>query len=249
MKLLLITSLFFCSAYEISANQIFERLNAQLNNAVQEIRNDITDNNYDQPQGPGLRALKKTDFASLQKYGCWCYFEEERGKGTPVDDFDAQCKELQDGYECIRLDSDESGDECDIWTTPYNSASGNGGLSSSTLERLNIECDASNIGNACAARICRVEGWFVQNVLKIAFSRGIQVDDQFSHDRGGFDAQNVCTIIPGMFSDKECCGEYPKRRPFKNQGGARQCCNGATYNALINKCCSDGSIKNIIFDC
>ena len=39
----------------------------------------------------------------LDEYGCWCYFYDNvgRGKGTPVDEIDGFCKQLQQGYSRI----------------------------------------------------------------------------------------------------------------------------------------------------
>lgn len=193
----------------------------------------------------GARALKKTDLAVLQGYGCWCYFEEERGKGQPVDNYDSQCKVLQDGYECLRLDAEKEQIACDIWTTDYIAAVGFGGLSSMSLERLKEECDTSNGIDTCQSRLCRVEGWFVQNILLLMFQKFEIPNPSFQHQSGQFDPTSECVVRPGIQSEKECCGEYPIRWPFKTQGGDRKCCQGRTFNAAINQCCLDGSTRPV----
>lgn len=192
----------------------------------------------------GARALKKTDLAVLQGYGCWCYFEEERGKGQPVDDYDSQCKVLQDGYECLRLDAEKEQLDCDIWTVEYNSAVGFGGISSMNIEALKLECDNSNGGpNTCESRLCRVEGWFVQNIILLMFQKFQVPNPTFQHQSMNFDPSIECQVKPGVQSEKECCGQYPIRWPFKTQGGDRDCCQGRTFNAALNQCCADGSTR------
>lgn len=193
----------------------------------------------------GARALKKTDLAVLQGYGCWCYFEEERGKGQPVDDYDSQCKVLQDGYECLRLDAEKENKPCDIWTTDYISAVGFGGISSMNLETLSAECDSSNGVDTCQSRLCRVEGWFVQNIILLMFQKFTIPNPSLQHQNMLFDVSTECQIKPGVQSEKECCGQYPIRWPFKTQGGDRKCCQGRTYNAALNQCCADGSTKPV----
>merc|ERR1712035_308095 len=59
----------------------------------------------------------------INKYGCWCYFDSDHGKGKsqPVDDVDAICKMLHEGYECAILDAEEAGEECVPWEVDYDS--------------------------------------------------------------------------------------------------------------------------------
>jgi len=200
------------------------------------------------PGGPQTRFIAKQDMALLQGYGCWCFFEEERGRGQPVDEWDRQCKVLQDGYECIRLDAEEQNLECDVWQTTYNSAVGSGGLSTMSMEQLRSECDASNIGDTCGSWICRVEGWFLQNILQMYFAQGSQPDvASFSH-KNGFEPATGCVVTKGPASEKSCCGDYPERFPFKTQGGNRQCCNGRTYNSQMLSCCEDGTTRTVCDD-
>ena len=43
-------------------------------------------------------------------------------------------------------------------------------------------------------------------------------------------------------SDLECCGTFPNRVPFHTLNGQRACCNGRTYNKIMNNCCA-GTIQ------
>ena len=52
----------------------------------------------------------------------------------------------------------------------------------------------------------------------------------------GWNPSKSCkaTLISKGPADK-CCGEYPMRYPFNSEDGARDCCNGKTFNALRNR--------------
>lgn len=227
-----------------SSNSVFDRLVTDVvNNAGS--NDDTTDEDTNNASG---RFISKNDMAMLQGYGCWCYFEEERGRGKPVDIFDESCKTLQDGYECIRRDAEEQNIECNVWDTEYNSAVGFGGLKDMTMGQLRDECDNSNGIDTCESWICRVEGWFTQNIIRHYFKNFQAPQDQYSHSRGGFNPDTMCIITPGPASEKSCCGEYPVRFPYKTQGGSRGCCINKTYNADVNNCCSDGSTKPVCDD-
>ena len=58
-----------------------------------------------------MRALTKEDLQLLDQYGCWCYFEDDHGngRGKPINEIDAQCKILHDGYACAIMDGDLEG--------------------------------------------------------------------------------------------------------------------------------------------
>merc|ERR1712093_643621 len=72
---------------------------------------------------------------NLNFYGCWCYFEEnpngavERtgigyGKSEPVNEYDAACKILHGGYECVVADQASNGQSCNhgLLSTMYQTA-------------------------------------------------------------------------------------------------------------------------------
>lgn len=65
------------------------------------------------------RNLLNGQLGGLNRYGCWCYFDNEvgNGKGEPVDLIDAECKTLHNGYECIVADT-EAGDDRNVH--PYD---------------------------------------------------------------------------------------------------------------------------------
>lgn len=193
---------------------------------------------------PELRALTQQQMGLLNDYGCWCYFQDNHGagKGRPTDVFDSLCKELHDGYECIIHDMENAGTPCIPWLIPYSSAFGGGlpgGLSEADLIST---CETENGGsNTCESMACKVEGKFVQDYF-LQSLQGVIIDQSKRH-ANGFDTKTECPTSNGIKSEKECCGSYPNRYPFKSYGGARACCGSATYNADMYSCCSDGSIK------
>lgn len=185
-----------------------------------------------------LRALTQSDMNLVNNYGCWCYFEENHGKGRghPIDTLDTICKTLHEGYECIILDHGES---CVPWEVAFTPSNGFG----LTAAQVTAQCDASNAGDDCALAACKVEGWFVQQYL--SFSLGGGVVDASKRHVNGFEISTGCPITAGVKSERACCGEYPSRFSFKDYNGARDCCNGATYNTLMLSCCDDGSIQSV----
>jgi len=177
----------------------------------------------------------------LDEYGCWCYFYENvgRGKGQPVDEIDAFCKTLAEGYECAIRDSEDEGIECTPWEVSYNPAN--------TALKMYESCQENNPGDVCAARACAVEGDFVESMFAFLLG-GSQIDyDSFSHASGFDSATDAgCPVkkgTPGASSAKACCGQYPNRFPFKTLDGERGCCGSRTYQTSILNCCSNNKVK------
>ena len=57
-------------------------------------------------------------FRLLQKYGCWCYFDEEHGKGhgTPQDGYDDACLALHHGVTCAMMEIENCNPRVEIST-------------------------------------------------------------------------------------------------------------------------------------
>jgi len=173
-------------------------------------------------------------------YGCWCYFDELHGKGKshPVDQMDAFCKTLAEGYDCIQMDEEEEGSigedgPCTPWEVFYLPAS----IGDTVVE----QCNDRNGENTCAARACIVEMQFVTNVFRFVISGGA-MDSNNKHDNG-FSVEENCPTKQGVQSEKSCCGAYPYRHPFKTYDGTRSCCGSKTYDNTTLKCCGDGKIR------
>lgn len=177
----------------------------------------------------------------IDSYGCWCYFNEEvgRGKGTPVDEIDGFCKSLGDGYQCASIDAAEDGLPCVPWEVPYV-ASFSGTISET--------CQMNN-ADQCAARACTIELAFVEKLfLYLTAGNPMPDTDTYGHKDGGkytdFHPATGCPVRAGSQSvEKLCCGGYPNRFPFKALGGERACCGGKTYNTQLLSCCVNSEVK------
>merc|ERR1712062_418225 len=120
------------------------------------------------------------------------------------------------------MDAEDEGKTCTPWDVKYNSATGlgllaNDGDNSSLEQALRSQCKKVNKKSNCAARACMVENYFVVRTMRL--------------------------FLHGIKSEKECCGSYPLRYPYKHLNGDRGCCGEKTYNTQMMMCCDDGSVK------
>lgn len=184
-------------------------------------------------------------FASLDAiwgYGCWCYFQDEhgQGQGAAQNFVDRHCQILHHGYSCIKMDAaDENDPDCEPFVEDYNTIQvlGNNEFA------LEADCEAKNAGNNCAIRSCAVESFFVLNIFNDFFS-GKLFDPSLKHDLGQFDPFDVCPRnAPKDNSPWECCGDYPKRFPYKTRMGQRACCGQNTYDTTVLMCCGGDNIS------
>merc|ERR1711879_6057 len=186
--------------------------------------------------------LTGDNFDRINEYACWCYFEDDhgRGKGKPLNGVDHYCKKLHDGYDCCMLDFEEAtgNDSCIPWKVRYLPGVGNGEAN------LVFNCDGFNPvnpttqANFCANCACKVEGLFVNRVFNL-FIAGGAIDDSFNQ-ANGFDEKANCPLKEGIQdTERACCGEAPNRFPYKPLSGERSCCGGATYDTTLQECCGD----------
>lgn len=202
---------------------------AQMEADLRELSANVTDRAVTNMMGAGL--------AAINNYGCWCYFEQDHGKGKsqPVNDVDSFCQILHQGYDCVMMDAeDENDDDCIPWEIDYNSAP-------QSFDMLNQECQERNVGNNCAIRACIVENSFVMNIFQ-TFLLGNQHSATYLHSNG-FDTEANCPTTKGQASEKACCGWYPERRPFKTYGGNRGCCGHKTYEMSVLTCCPGDKVR------
>ena len=78
---------------------------------------------FNSTENRALSAMMGPTLQNINQYGCWCYFEEDHGKGKsqPVNEVDAFCKTLHQGYDCAMIDADEAGKSCTPWEVSYKS--------------------------------------------------------------------------------------------------------------------------------
>lgn len=193
--------------------------------------------------GETARTITQADMATLNEYGCWCYFEGDhgKGKGHAVDEFDGICKTLHDGYDCIIRDGlldNDSGDACIPWDVSYSSSMFLG----MDIEEVQTDCEDKNPTGSCNEAVCKFEGWFIAQYLRKVLN-GAQQNPMNQHSEG-FVVREECPTHAGMASEKQCCGSFPVRFPFKSYGGLRDCCANKTYNTQIYQCCNDGRVRD-----
>jgi hypothetical protein len=215
------------------------------------------------------------EIMDLDRYGCWCYFDKDHGKGhgQPVDEFDTYCQHLHQGYDCAMMDARTAGEpECIAWETEYSIEN--------IYTRMNIysECQVQNKGNLCAINACTVELNFIFFLFEKYFKNSYPALD-YRHSLG-FDPQATChskesklrtledaefgvsgkkkgsrgdvidddEIEERMVREKpvmECCGEYPYRHPYKPEEGLKGCCGDKTYSTRLLTCCAPNILRAV----
>jgi len=219
----------------------FQDMKDQLNELTNRYIRGLIEANRPQPRAIS-DVLTGDNFDKINEYGCWCYFEDDhgRGHGKPINGIDHICKKLADGYDCCMLDFEEltGNDSCVPWEVRYLPGSGTG------ESNLVFNCDGFNPVDPvshdgfCRNCACKVEGLFVTKVFNL-FIAGGAVDDQYSQ-ANGFDEKVHCPLQDGIKdSERACCGEHPHRFPYKPLSGERSCCGGLTFDTTLQECCAD----------
>jgi len=199
------------------------------------------------------RNLLTTEIANVNKYGCWCYFDNEvgNGKGVPMDLVDAECRNLHRGYECAVAEI--AG--CEPWTTTYFPVSGTSFIA--THGSIAAACIHTNTVltsfGECAAAACSIETQFINEYTAITQNYN-PLFSTFSHQgAGNFNPKRNCvTNDQGDGPDKgerQCCGTYPFRFPFKVYAGKtnqQACCGDAgVFVQSTHKCCGEGANQEV----
>jgi len=204
------------------------------------------------PQGANLET--SSAMAPLSDYGCWCELGTHgNGKGQPQDEFDQFCKDLHKGYACIQMDHMTVGAGfCEPWSVDYVSAiadlnvDGAPGplnliipVSINEIDEAMEVCENSNTDD-CAVKACKVESYFYIRVFAASFEG---VVPQMSLMEANFDDAVCITDSAGSpGGNRECCGSYPFRTPFRDGAGI-ECCNDVTrFNSNSKQCCGENVI-------
>lgn len=202
----------------------------------------------------GDRGFVGTVLKNFNGYGCWCYFEENEngavektgigyGKSQPVNQYDAACKILHGGYECIVADQAALGQSCEPWTATYNFPTADCLVNGPGPVDC---CEAINTPGSCAADTCIVERQFAVDMLNLLNELNVPTEFNLYQHSNGFDPGSAsCPIVPGLPNPTTaCCGDYPQRFPYKTLNDARKCCDvggiGITFMDATWDCCNDG---------
>jgi len=91
---------------------------------------------------PDNRNLIGGNHERLNRYGCWCYFDDlvGNGKSNPINLVDAECKILHGGYECIVADHAARGEECTPWTQAFVSGVSSTKLDQGVVAACRLDC-------------------------------------------------------------------------------------------------------------
>jgi len=232
--------------FKIALSNILQNINDLHHTSSDENEVDFLSENgvkFELPQ-VSERTITQADMDLVNEYGCWCYFQDGHGagKGKPVDEIDQLCKKLHDGYTCAIMDSRELAEgPCVPWEIDYNSAIGTGLITDMDIATIRAECDAQNPEIGCPNWVCKIEGYFLQQLV-LYFTGGGMINHNLRHANGFLPSQD-CPTVTGVNSEKACCDDYPLRFPFKTYNGNRDCCFSHTYNTNLYQCCEDGKVK------
>jgi len=199
---------------------------------------------------PGMRRLNPEHYEDyFVGSGCWCNFDEfgdlsSTGMARPVDEWDENCKTLRENYECIMMDMEAESVECIPWTEVYKPvavadvdsiadacfqvAGGHGYLNIPMLFG-DYHGARQTEYNKCVELSCIVESHYIHHVARILLEDAevgtTNFNEQYLHSNPEFNRRDACVIQQGINDpERECCGEFPARAPFKPFGGNRECC-------------------------
>lgn len=199
----------------------------------------------------GFSSFILEKLVDIQFYGCWCYLDSswDQAKGPVQDGLDQECKNLVMNYRCLVMDALERGETCDPHAQDYEEYNLFGGS-----EQLISECNDKNKDDEnpeCRIGLCISDGEFTLNMFALMFQVGGISASQPPYDPAMTHANNQGNGN-GLFnpateckydykgagrSDKECCGAYPSRFPFKTFDGEKACCGERTFSTLALQCC------------
>lgn len=168
-----------------------------------------------------------------------------KGRGSPVDNIDRICKVLADGYACAKIDSEEK--NCVPWEVDY--------VEGYNSKHPEVTCHEVNEAHSCAAYACIAEGVFIVEVVNAYFGSLGKIDMGHSH-YNGFDADSNCGVVNFEREEnderaRECCGNWPRRYPFRTFNNHRACCGETTYDTTMFQCCAgdDNRVQHYGIQC
>ena len=198
----------------------------------------------------------------IQYYGCWCYLDADwdTAKGPVQDGLDQECKNLVQNYRCLVLDALDRGQTCDPAAQDYVEYNLFGGSANLTYDCIT---NGNHLGDVdtqqCRQDLCVADGEFTLNLFALMFQSGGIAASQPPYDPAVAHANNAGGSSLGLFdpatdcryasqgagrSEKECCGIYPTRFPFKTYNGDKACCGDKVYSTISNQCCDPFSFDN-----
>lgn len=185
--------------------------------------------------GPEANEVQRgsTPQSKYANYGCYCSPHQEQmsdalwlGKGEPVDEIDATCKQLWFGYKCLVKDH---GDYCDSSKS----------YSWEITEDGEIHC--VDYKGTCKGDLCRLDLEFTKKIKSMS---ELWIPD--FHMDYGFDRKTDCKGST-KYKDESLKIDGYARPPKPNP--ETKCCGQGLKRHIFNperlQCCNDGSTKSI----
>jgi len=227
----------------------------------------ITGNMADFTRGYGAEVNNHVLF-DLNNYGCWCEGEQlSRGHGNYQDDFDRICYNKYRGFECLKMDSDARGENCNPRTQMYE-FDAELIMEDGVPKEVVITCKDSNTVSFCSKNKCLIELRAMIDNFKLQSEHYYPEVETLGHigyfdQRGSFSPTlSNCRSSGGGLGDRtlpvECCGDYPFRNWFyQDSQNTKECCRfennavqtewndsnlmiGKAFNPSIDICCDSG---------
>jgi len=167
----------------------------------------------------------------IKDYGCHCFTQDPLtkativgGKGAPVDAQDTLCKKLAQCHACVAQDYNfKKKCDPDVGNYRYNV--------DPVLKA--ISCQGNN--DPCKRNACECDKHFALQFATIwddsKFNRYFwRNKHNVKAGNPVFDKDGTCKATGYNFPKDECCGNYPRRKP---------------YSSVLYECCMDGSVKSL----
>lgn len=191
----------------------------------------------------------KASMGNLMEYGCWCNIASgfRKGRGAPVNELDAVCRNVNLNTQCISIDGAEEDYACnpyEIYFLPAFRMSTDSGELEAQCQFTNgliYKEDADPKAKRCAIRTCIVSTYLVSALVEFSTTVGYSFEEEFIHKgreykardsngqlitkEGTFNFNKSCKAWDLDNSPKRCCGLYPYRHYYASD--TKECCVSA----------------------
>jgi len=199
-------------------------------------------------------------------------------RGPAQDTVDGFCNRWWNTRDCIRIDNNNANTPCDVsmqYTDVISTLSNpfEFGINYETLcNSAQVGQHPDSATESCAAANCANDAYFLRDIfthmafnhlnssLSVSFGfdtaytcRGLVAATgttaaPFTGSTAAVTTAAPLTTVTSDIPNQDCCGTFPDRFPYRPQGGARACCNGATYSTATLECCG-GTFTAAITTC
>lgn len=207
---------------------------------------------------------------------CYFDGDYTKGRGEPVDNFDDLCKQLHHNYDCAAMDAESEADfDCLPWEADYQVFSFYSYSMDIEMEctskNRNNKCNQRSciIEMTFVLRLMqqyhigsypydRYQTWAGFDVETCSPVVDYHYNDMVSDVVGKLESDSLVSQdiqdveelergLLGIGNERQCCGRYPDRFPYKPKSGMTECCGWRTYDTRILNCCGDLSLEMSCF--